>query len=57
MNRETSTNSRGGGGDTKLECGRQKNGPRAVHVLVPRINYLTWNREIKGENRNKVTNS
>lgn len=35
------------GGDTELECGRQKNGPRAVHVLIPRINYLTWNREIK----------
>ena len=46
-----------GRGDTKLECGRQKNGPRAVHVLIPRINYLTWNRQIKGANRNKVTNS
>lgn len=45
------------GGGTKLEGGRQKNGPRDVHVLIPRINYLTWNREIKGASRNKMANS
>lgn len=42
---------------TKLECGRQNNGPQYVHILIRGINYLTWKRESKGAGTNEVAHS